>query len=54
MRSWSGGGFGLRLDNFEWTRLAKLLAFTVFVKDFQIDDDKDAVNRSERAMHARM
>ena len=47
---WSGGRFGLRLDYFEWTRLSKLLAFAVFVEDFQVDDNKDAVEGSERAM----
>lgn len=54
LRSWSDSGFGLGLDYFERTRLAKLLAFTVFVKDFQVDDNKDAVEGSERAMHAKM
>ena len=44
----SGGRFGFRFDDFEWARLAELFAFTVLVEDFQIDDNEDTTERSER------
>jgi len=44
---WSGGRLRVRLDYFEWARLAKLFAFTVLVEDFQIDDNEDTTKRSE-------
>lgn len=43
-----GGRLGIRLDYFEWARLAELFAFTVLVEDFQIDDNEDTTERSER------
>ena len=44
---WCGGRFGVRLDYFEWARLAELLAFAVLVEDFQIDDNEDTAEVSE-------
>jgi hypothetical protein len=44
---WGGGRFGVRLDYFEWARLAELLAFAVLVEDFQIDDNEDTADISE-------
>jgi hypothetical protein len=44
---WGGGRFGIRLDYFEWARLAELLAFAVLVEDFQIDDNENTADMSE-------
>lgn len=47
---WSGGRFGVRLDYFEWARLAELFAFAVLVEDFQVDDNENTTKRSEEVV----